>query len=964
MRSRGPSRLFFSSMTTPRNGLDAPRNNLDDVLQRKRGNASFNASTSALKSKSKFKPSTSSATTSSRIPPNAPSAQSLRTPVPPKSKPATSVTPEVIDISFSPSSHSKRQLDAFSVNDNVPSKRRRSSLSNDKENLSIGSMSFDTTKAKGKGKEVYAESDLEVTESRTDPSSKGYIYNPFDRIDVDFPSFRRDPAKQQLRSQNHKDLESKTVQELRGLLHFVLTLQRDNDQSITRYRNSQDLNFDIVTLEGIGSLLNGRIGAIRKILDPQERENSSPLTKSPYFSLATTSSTSLNSPSTSSDTLQPASDPIVDSPDDEIEDIDVEPRGNMPNSDDVYWGPEDDIDYDDPKLDAVLDASFPNTNKSPADVPKTTEITSDHTRFANSIYYAEIMRALKRVFRLESFRQNQLEAILAAMDGRDVFVLMPTGGGKSLCYQLPAVCTGGSTKGVTVVISPLLSLMTNQVSALREKNVDVLVWNSETVDHKDIMRRLRGDTKPSLLYVSPEKVKDSGALRSIFGELYRTGELARFVVDEAHCISTWGMIFVKPLRHEYAKVPIMALTATANQIMVDDIKERLKLKNTAFFKQSFNRVNLNYLILDKKAKVLDDIFNFIRTKHYGETGIIYCLGREKCEKVAEQLRKKGLKAKHFHAHMASAEKEQVLMEWQSDRIQIVVATIAFGMGIDKPNVRFVIHHDLPKSLDGYYQETGRAGRDQQPADCVLFYSYRDYKIIVKMINNPRNGEEMSTPEARKRQEEQVRNVMAYCCNVSDCRRVQLLQFFNEKFDRRLCRKFCDNCSHSVDMNQQDLTEESKAIISLAHNIYSSGEKITLDHCRAIFKGADTAAVRERNHNSLPQYGHGKHLDNDLLEQLFKRLCFLEALDEESTLSKGGWYVYYLKVRPSSMAVGFPESHPNLYLKPGRRATEILNAKQRITLFYRPKAPKLPKTASSTSVTTKSGTAKGGGRTRK
>ncbi|KAE9407730.1 ATP-dependent DNA helicase [Gymnopus androsaceus JB14] len=869
--------------------MTTPKNNLDDVLKKRNNSSTASSFISAPVPQAKtfkFKPSTSTSASISKTG----ALPTFRTPgfghTKPRSRNSesdTSTSLEVIDLSFdSPSPRAKRRLEV-APEPASPVKRRRSGPSCEKENLVVEYITMSgMSKGKGKTKEVASIEVDRVTEVKSDTSEKRNIYNPFEQLDLDFPNFKRDP------DQEHKDLKLKTVTQLRGLLEFVLSLQCSNNELIEEQQKSQDPKTDVFTLQGIEKLLNGRINAIRRVLNSKEHEED---TTSPYFNTdlsSVTLASSSYSPGPSSDISRLATDPIVDSLEDEMEDIEDEPRYNVPGSDDVYWHQEDDdIDYEDPELNAALnaDVSFSVANKPPAEL-RVVEESSDHTVFANNIYYAEIMRNLKRVFRLESFRKNQLEAILAAMEGRDVFVLMPTGGGKSLCYQLPAVCTGGSTKGVSVVISPLLSLMTNQVNALKEKNVDVLVWNSETVDHIEIMRRLRGHSKPRLL------LKTAGHSNRYLKISMGRESLARFVVDEAHCISTWGHDFREAyqclglLRETYPNVPIMALTATANQVMVDDIRNRLKLKNCAFFTQSFNR----------KTKIIEDIINFINSKHRGETGIIYCLGRDKCERVADALRRKNMKAKHFHAQMSTSDKEQVLEEWQSDRIQVVVATVAFGMGIDKPNVRFVIHHDLPKSLDGYYQETGRAGRDQKPADCVLFYAYRDYKAIVRMINNPRNGDpkELASPEARKRQELQAKIVMEYCLNVSDCRRVQLLQFFGEKFDRRHCRQFCDNCSHSVDMIEQDLTNEAKDVIRLVQQFLSMNEQVTLDHCRAVFKGADTTAVRARNHNRMAQYGAGKHLDNELLEQLFKRLCFLEALDEISVQGNQGWYQYYLK----------------------------------------------------------------------
>ncbi|KAJ7231453.1 ATP-dependent DNA helicase [Mycena haematopus] len=514
-------------------------------------------------------------------------------------------------------------------------------------------------------------------------------------------------------------------------------------------------------------------------------------------------------------------------------------------------------------------------------------------------YAAEIKSHLNSTFGLKEFRLNQFEAINATMAGRDVFVLMPTGGGKSLCFQLPAVCRGGKTKGVTVVVSPLLALMHDQVNGLKEKGIDAVLLTSSTpeTEARHIQKRLYSREKPMLLYLTPERLKVSENTKSMLSQLYRSKELARFVIDEAHCISTWGQDFrdayqnLHTLREDFPDVPIMALTATADQKTVDDILDRLGLKEPAVFTQSFNRANLNYVVTPKVS--IDQMVSFIKESHPNQTGVIYRTGRDKCEKLAHDLRLKGLKADHFHARMENEDKARVQSDWKTGKSHIIVATIAFGMGIDKANVRFVIHFDLPKNMDGYYQETGRAGRDGLPADCILYYSYRDLLPILKMIRDTRD--QNTTPASIERQEQAVRAVVRYCENESVCRRTQILQHFGEKFDKKDCHGRCNNCASESSLVTHDFTKEAKIVLSLVQSLERGQENVTVDQCRNIFRGSNISSVRAKGHDQHPHFGAGKEMPKDLVELLFNRLLFLDALGEKSVRTTAQWHVQYLKV---------------------------------------------------------------------
>jgi ATP-dependent DNA helicase RecQ len=476
----------------------------------------------------------------------------------------------------------------------------------------------------------------------------------------------------------------------------------------------------------------------------------------------------------------------------------------------------------------------------------------------------DLIATLKKHFGYDEFRPLQQEIIRDALSGRDVFVLMPTGGGKSLCFQLPALMRDG----LTIVVSPLISLMKDQVDALQTSGIAATFLNS-ALDRHETVERWRGLHRGEyrMLYVAPERL-----MLDTFLERALNWNIAQFAIDEAHCISEWGHDFrpeyreLKKLRTHFPAVPMMALTATATERVRTDIIKQLKLREPRCYVASFNRPNLTYRVVAKSAPY-EQLITFVRGRA-SESGIVYCASRKSADSLTAQLNEDGVSAKPYHAGLTSAERTKNQELFLRDDVRVITATIAFGMGINKPNVRFIVHYDLPKNLESYYQETGRAGRDGLPSECVLLFSPSDVAKQLHFID------EKSESEARIARE-QLRQMMHYA-ETRECRRATLLRYFGEQFSLQSCDG-CDNCLQPRETF--DGTVPAQKFLSCVHRIHrKSGFGFGVNHIVEVLTGADTRAIRQRRHNELSTYGIGRELKRGAWQAIGRELLRLRLIE--------------------------------------------------------------------------------------
>ena len=503
--------------------------------------------------------------------------------------------------------------------------------------------------------------------------------------------------------------------------------------------------------------------------------------------------------------------------------------------------------------------------------------------------HPELSTTLKAAFGFDSFRPGQEAIVRDAMAAKDVLAIMPTGGGKSLCFQLPAVIQ----QGVTLVVSPLIALMQDQVRQLQDNGIAAAFINS-SLGGAEIAKRtaalLRGEYK--LLYLAPERLLTAEFSQGVLPRLKTSPGIAAIVIDEAHCVSEWGHDFrpeyrqLSTLRHRYPDVPVLAFTATATPRVRTDIVQQLALREPAIHVASFNRPNLHYAVRPKNKRTYDELL--ARARESASAGIVYCLSRKRVDELAEKLRADGVSALPYHAGLEADQRSRNQDAFIKDDARIIVATIAFGMGINKPDVRWVVHYDLPRTLESYYQESGRAGRDGDPAQCILYFGPADIRtaeFLIQQKVDPIDGSPLEDEQRLARQ--QLRQVLNYA-ESTDCRRTIQLRYFGEAFPGA-CGA-CDNCCEP--RATTDWTVESQQLLSCVARLAQRRERFGAAYLIEILRGGESQRLIDRGHQSLSVYGIGKSRSVDEWRHLTRSLTHQGLLDE----TQDGYPVLLLNVK--------------------------------------------------------------------